>query len=53
MREFGFRDLVFARLCAFRRFGDVGAQLLSASDQVLQDLVMYAAHFEPQVLNQF
>lgn len=44
---------MFSRLCAFRRFGDVCAQLLSASDQVLQDLVVDAAIFEPQVFDQF
>ena len=44
---------MFARLCAFRRLRDICAQLLSASDQVLQYLVMDAAHVEPQIFDQF
>lgn len=44
---------MFARFCAFRRLRDICAKLLSASDQVFQYLVMYAAKFEPQVFDQF
>lgn len=44
---------MFARRCAFRRLRDICAQLLSASDQVFQYLVMDAAHVEPQIFDQF
>ena len=44
---------MFARRCAFWRLSDICAQLLPTSDQVLQDLVVDAAKFEPQIFDQF
>lgn len=34
---------MLSRLCAFRRFGDIGSEPLSGPDQVLQCLVIYSA----------